>query len=403
MAKTLFADRMQRIKPSPSSAASQRARELKAAGRDIVSLTVGEPDFDTPAHIIEAAIIAMRAGQTRYTTVSGTNELKQAIIGKFQRENGISYAANEVMASTGAKQIIFNAFMSTVQSGDEVIIPAPYWVSYPDITLLAGGKPVQIDGRMESDFKLTPEALEAHITANTRWLVINAPGNPSGAVYSEAELLALAEVLRRHPRIWVLSDDIYEHICFDGQKLATLAAVAPDLKERILTVNGVSKAYAMTGWRLGYCGGPAALIKEMSKLQSQSTTNPNSIAQAATVAALEGPQDFLETLRSAYQRRRDIAIEMLGAVEGLQFSRPSGAFYVFVGCEGLIGRKTADGKVIESDRDLAEHLLEFGGVAVVHGAAFGLSPWFRISVATSDDVLRDGLSRIAKACAVLQP
>ncbi|MBZ8135411.1 pyridoxal phosphate-dependent aminotransferase [Afifella sp. IM 167] len=401
MSQPAFSDRVQRIKPSPSTAAAALARQLKAEGRDILSLTTGEPDFPTPPHIVEAAAEAMRRGETRYTNVGGTDALKAAVIEKFSAENGLAYEPAEVMASTGAKQIIFNALMATVNEGDEVIVPSPCWVSYPDMAMLAGGEPVIAETRAEDGFLLTAEALERLITPKTRWLVLNSPSNPSGAVYDAAAFQALGEVLARHPRIGVMSDDIYEHIIYDGRRFTAFAAACPELKDRTLTVNGVSKAYAMTGWRLGFCGGPAPLIKEMAKLQSQSTSNPSAIGQAGAIAALTGPKDFLAEMVGAFARRRDLICGRLEAIEGLSCTSPAGAFYAFPSCAGLIGRKTPERKVLESDWDVVRYLLDSVGVATVHGAAFCASPYFRISFATADEVLEEAGERIARACDAL--
>lgn len=401
MEPSLAAERMRRINPSPSSMAAQRARELKEAGHDIISLTTGEPDADTPAHIIDAALAAMRRGDTRYTATGGTTALKQAIVDKFRRENGLDYAPSEIMASTGGKQVIFNALMSTIDAGDEVVIPTPCWVSYPDMVLLAEGTPRMVPCGPATGFKITPEALEAALTPRTRWVMLNSPSNPSGAIYSAEELKALGEVLMRHERALVLTDDMYEHIVFDGRKTATIAAVCPELKERTLTVNGVSKAYAMTGWRLGFCGGPAGLITEMVKIQSQSTSNPSSVSQAAAVAALNGPKDFLAFQAQRFQRRRDDLVARLNEIDGIECEMPEGAFYVFPSCKAMIGRKTPQGGRLASDRELSLYLLEAEGVATVHGEAFGLSPHFRISFASSDEALREACVRIRRACAAL--
>jgi len=395
---SLIADRINRIKPSPSSMAGQRARELRAAGRDIVGLTAGEPDFDTPGHVVEAAARAMAASRTKYTDVGGTPELKAAIVAKFRRENGLEYGNGEVIAGTGGKQVIFNALMCTVQEGHEVIVPAPYWVSYPDIVALAGGTPVFAPCAPEHGFKLQPADLERAITPRTRWLVLNAPNNPSGAVYSREELAGLAEVLMRHPQVWVMTDDMYEHILYDGRSFHTMAQVEPALRERTLTVNGVSKAYAMTGWRIGYGGGPAELIKAMTKLQSQSTSNPSSIGQAAAVAALNGPQDFIAERAAIFQRRRDEVVSLLRAIDGLSCHAPEGAFYVFPSCAGMIGRKTPRGAVIRNDEDFVLYLLDEENLAVLQGAAYGVSPFFRISFAASIELLREGCARLKRAC-----
>ena len=397
-----IASRLNRIKPSPSSMAGQRARELRAQGRDIVGLTAGEPDFETPQHIKEAASRAMSEGQTRYTDVGGTPKLKEAIAHKFKSENGLAYAANEIIVGTGAKQVIFNALMCTVDAGDEVIVPAPFWVSYPDITLLAGGVPVPVDCPSSKGFKLQPEALERAITPRTRWLVLNAPNNPSGAAYTHAELKALAEVLMRHPHVWVMTDDIYEHILYDGRKFATIAQVEPALKERTLTINGVSKAYAMTGWRIGYGGAPAALVKAMVKLQSQSTSNPSSISQAAALEALSGPQDFIAERTKIFQSRRDMVVKTLNAIPGITCHLPEGAFYVFPSCANAIGKTTPEGKVLATDEDFVMYLLESQNLAVLQGAAYGVSPFFRISFATSVEKLQEGLRRLRLACEALR-
>ena len=398
----LIAERLNRIKPSPSSMAGQRARELRAAGRDIIGLTSGEPDFDTPQNVCEAATRAMSASQTKYTDVGGTPELRAAIADKFRRDNRLDYAPNELIVGTGGKQIIFNAFMCTVQAGDEVIVPAPYWVSYPDIVLLAEGKPVFVNCLPENAFKLTPAQLEAAITPRTRWLVLNAPNNPSGATYSYAELKGLAEVLLRHPHVWVMTDDIYEHILYDGREFATIAQVEPALKERTLTINGVSKAYAMTGWRIGYGGAPAELVKAMVKLQSQSTSNPSSISQAAALEALNGPQDFIAERTRVFQSRRDAVVSALNTMPGITCHAPEGAFYVFPSCAALLGKTTPDGKRIETDEDFVMYLLDAQNLAVLQGGAYGVSPFFRISFATSMQRLEAGLARLRTACEQLR-
>ena len=398
----LIAERLNRIKPSPSSMAGQRARELRAAGRDIIGLTSGEPDFDTPQNICEAATRAMSASQTKYTDVGGTPELRAAIADKFRRDNRLDYAPNELIVGTGGKQIIFNAFMCTVQAGDEVIVPAPYWVSYPDIVLLAEGKPVFVNCLPENAFKLTPAQLEAAITPRTRWLVLNAPNNPSGATYSYAELKGLAEVLLRHPHVWVMTDDIYEHILYDGREFATIAQVEPALKERTLTINGVSKAYAMTGWRIGYGGAPAALVKTMVKLQSQSTSNPSSISEAAALEALTGPQDFIAERSRVFQSRRDAVVTALNSMPGITCHAPEGVFYVFPSCAALLGKTTPDGKRIETDEDFVMYLLDAQNLAVLQGGAYGVSPFFRISFATSMQRLEAGLARLRTACEQLR-
>jgi aspartate aminotransferase len=398
----LIATRLDRIKPSPSSMATARVKELRAAGREIIGLTVGEPDFDTPPHIIEAAYDAMKSGKTRYTVVDGTPELKRAVREKFERENGLVFAQDEVSVGNGGKQVIFNALTCTVEEGDEVIVPAPYWVSYPDMVLLNGGRPVIVECDVNSGYKMTPAQLEAAITPRTKWLVLNSPCNPTGASYTRAELVALGEVLSRHPHVWILTDDVYEHLIYDGLEFATFAQCNPHLQERTLTVNGVSKAYAMTGWRIGFAGGPKTLIKAMAKLQSQSTTNPSAISQAAALAALNGPKDFLADWRTQFQRRRDLVVDRLNAIEGLYCPRPTGAFYVYPSCAGVIGRRTPDGRVIANDSDFVMYLLETQDVGVIQGAAFGLSPAFRISFATSYEQLQEGCRRIALACESLR-
>jgi|694.fasta_scaffold95848_2 aspartate aminotransferase len=395
---SFIADRLNRIKPSPSSMATQRARALKAAGHDVVGLTAGEPDFDTPPNVVEAVVRAMAASKTKYTDIGGTPELKAAVCDKFLRENQLTYSTSEVIVGTGGKQVIFNALMATVQKGVEVIVPAPFYVSYPDIVLLAGGTPVPVMCPPDKGFKLQPEDLERAITPRTRWLVLNAPNNPSGAVYSRQELRALAEVLIRHPHVWVLSDDIYEHVLFDGREFCTMAQVAPELKERTLTVNGVSKAYAMTGWRIGYCAAPAELIKAITKLQSQSTSNPSSIGQAAALEALTGPQGFIAERTKIFQDRRDAVVAQLNAIPGITCHSPEGAFYVFPSCAGVLGKKAPDGRVIKTDEDFVLYLLDAEKLAGVHGAAYGCAPFFRFSFATSMAVLDEGCARLKRAC-----
>lgn len=399
---SFLADRLSRVKPSATMAVTAKATELKEAGRDIVSLSAGEPDFPTPDFVVEAAIKAMKEGQTRYTPVPGTSAVRKAIQGKFKRENNLDYNLDQIIVGTGGKQVLYNACMATLNEGDEVVIPAPYWVSYPDMVLLAEGTPVFVQAPAENGFRITPEQLDAAITPKTKWVILNSPSNPSGAGYTAEHLKGLAEVLRKHPHVHIMTDDMYEHIVYDDFEFATIAQVAPDLYDRTLTVNGVSKAYSMTGWRIGYAGGPRELIKAMSKVQSQSTSNPNSIAQAATVAALNGPQDFIAERNEVFKKRRDMVVAMLNEAEGLECPTPEGAFYVYPKCEGVIGRKTPDGKVIESSEDFITYLLESEGVAVVHGAAFGLDPHFRISYATSDEALKDACGRIQRACASLK-
>lgn len=390
---------LRRIAPSATIAISAKARALKAAGRDVIALSAGEPDFDTPDNIKDAAIAAIKAGKTKYTDPDGMPELKAAICAKFKRENGLDYKPAQIHVAPGGKPVIYNALVATLNPGDEVIIPAPYWVSYPDMTLLAGGTPVSVETTAQSGFKITPEALEAAITPKTKWLIINSPSNPSGGAYTRAELAALAEVLLRHPQVWVLTDDMYEHLVFDDFEFTTIAQVEPKLYDRTLTMNGVSKGYSMTGWRIGYAGGPEALIKAMGKMISQTTSNPCSISQWAALEALNGPQDFIKPNAKLFQERRDLVVSMLNQATGLHCPTPEGAFYVYPSCAGLIGKTAPSGKVIATDEDFAVELLETEGVAVVHGAAFGLSPFFRISYATANDVLEDACARIQRFCA----
>ena len=397
-----LSDTLSRVKPSPTIAVSNLAAELKAQGKDVIGLGAGEPDFDTPQNIKDAAKAAIDAGRTKYTAVDGIAELKQAICKKFERENGLSYKPSQVSVGTGGKQILYNALMATLNPGDEVIIPAPYWVSYPDMVLLAGGTPVIATATIETNFKLTPEALEAAITPKTKWFIFNSPSNPTGAGYTRAELKALTDVLLRHPHVWIMSDDMYEHLVFDGFEFCTPAEVEPALYERTLTCNGVSKAYAMTGWRIGYAAGPENLIGAMRKIQSQSTSNPSSVSQWAAVEALNGPQDFLADNVALFLRRRNLVVEMLNAAEGITCPTPDGAFYVYPSIAGCIGKTSPVGKKIETDEDFATALLEEEGVAVVFGGAFGLSPNFRVSYATSDDNLREACSRIQRFCAGLK-
>ncbi len=392
---------IQRIQPSATIAVSNRAAELKAAGRDVIGLGAGEPDFDTPDHVKDAAIAAIRAGKTKYTAVDGTPELKAAIAAKFRRDNGLAYDASQITVNVGGKQTIFNAMLATVGPGDEVIIPAPYWVSYPDIVAFTGATPVIVPCPLAQGFKLEPAQLQAAITPQTRWLILNSPSNPTGAAYTADELKALADVLLRHPHVMVLTDDMYEHIVFDGFAFATIAQVEPALFDRTLTMNGASKAYAMTGWRIGFAGGPAWLVKAMAKIQSQSTSNPCSIAQAAATAALSGDQSFLKERAAVFQGRRDLVVSMLNQAPGLACPRPEGAFYVYPDCSGLIGRRTPDGRMLRTDEDVAAYFLDSVGVAVVHGAAFGLSPAFRISYATDTATLEEACRRIQEACAAL--
>ena len=399
---SILAPRITRIKPSPTLAVSQQARELKASGRDIISLGAGEPDFDTPDHIKQAAILAMTQGDTKYTNVDGTPALKKAVSHKFQTENHLEYKPEEIIVSNGAKQILYNAFMATLKANDEVIIPAPYWVSYPDIVLLAEGIPVVVECPADKGFKLDPALLEQSLTPKTKWVILNSPSNPTGSGYAYDELKALADLLLEYPQVSILSDDIYEHLVYDEFEFVTLAQVEPRLRDRLLVVNGVSKAYAMTGWRIGYAAGPKDLIKAMGTIQGQSTANPCSISQAAAVAALEGPQEFLQKRNQAFRERRDLVFSMINQTAGLSCLKPVGAFYVFPSCEGAIGAVTPSGQRIDTDEDFVRYLLDQEGVAVVHGGAFGLEPFFRISYATSLDLLREGCIRIQKACAALR-
>jgi aspartate aminotransferase len=398
---SLLAARLAAVKPSATMAVTARAAELKAEGRDIIGLGAGEPDFDTPDNIKEAAIAAMRAGDTKYTNVDGTPRLKDAIAEKFRRENGLEYKRSQVTVACGGKHIIFNAMMATLDEGDEVVIPAPYWVSYPDIVLFSGGTPVAIEAPLAQGFKITPAQLDAAITPRTKWLILNSPSNPTGAAYARDELKGLAEVLLAHPHVYILADDIYEHIVYDGFDFTTIAEVEPRLYHRTLTMNGVSKAYAMTGWRIGYAAGPEPLVKAMATIQSQSTSNPCSISQAAAIEALTGPQDFIPVRAAAFCKRRNRVVELLNAAPGITCSEPDGAFYVYPGCDGLIGKKTADGKVLENDTDVTAWLLEVAGVAVVQGAAFGVSPCFRISYAASMEILEEACTRIVRASETL--
>ncbi|MDR3496515.1 MAG: pyridoxal phosphate-dependent aminotransferase [Ancalomicrobiaceae bacterium] len=397
-----LSDSLSRIKPSATIAVTNKARELKAAGKDVIGLGAGEPDFDTPDNIKEAAIKAIRDGKTKYTAVDGIPELKAAIVAKFQRENGLSYKPSQISVGVGGKQVLYNALLATLNPGDEVIIPAPYWVSYPDIVLLGGGTPVFVETSLATSFKLAPEALEAAITPNTKWLIFNSPSNPSGAAYSRAELKALTDVLVRHPHVWVMTDDMYEHLVYDDFVFTTPAEVEPSLYERTLTVNGVSKAYCMTGWRIGYGAGPEKLIKAMATLQSQSTSNPTSISQYASVEALNGSQDFIAKNNAVFKQRRDLIVSMLNQANGIKCPTPEGAFYVYPSCAGTIGRKAPSGRVIATDEDFVTELLESEGVAVVQGSAFGLAPHFRISYATATSALEEAGHRIQRFCGNLR-
>lgn len=393
---------LSRVKPSPTIAVTTMAQELKAAGRDVIGLGAGEPDFDTPENIKQAGIAAINAGKTKYTAPDGIVELKQAICDKLKRDNALDYTTAQISVGTGGKQILYNALMATLNPGDEVVIPAPYWVSYPDMVLLAGGEPVVAQATMETDFKLTPEQLEAAITPKTKWFIFNSPSNPTGAAYTHDELKALTDVLLRHPHVWVMTDDMYEHLTYDGFKFCTPAEIEPKLYDRTLTCNGVSKAYAMTGWRIGYAAGPQPLIAAMRKIQSQSTSNPCTISQWAAVEALNGPQDFIDTNNAMFKRRRDLVVDMLNAAEGITCPTPEGAFYVYPSVAPLIGKTTPNGTLIKDDETFATALLEESGVAVVFGAAFGLSPNFRVSYATSDAALTEACTRIQGFCASLK-
>ena len=395
---TFLSATLDRVKPSPTIAVTTKAAELKAAGRDVIGLGAGEPDFDTPQNIKDAAVAAIAAGKTKYTAVDGIPELKEAICAKFTRDNDLSYTPSQVTVGTGGKQVLYNAFMATLNAGDEVIIPAPYWVSYPDMVLLAGGTPVTVEASLEANFKITAAQLEAAITPNTKWFLFNSPSNPTGAGYSWSELKELTDVLLRHPHVWIMTDDMYEHLAYGNFKFCTPAQVEPQLYDRTLTVNGVSKAYAMTGWRIGYAAGPEHLIKAMRKVQSQSTSNPCSVSQSAAVEALNGTQDFLAPNNRLFERRRDLVVDMLNTAPGIVCPRPEGAFYVYPSIAGCIGKTSAAGTVISDDEVFATALLEETGVAVVFGAAFGLSPNFRVSYATSDEALKEACQRIIDFC-----
>ena len=398
-----LADHLKRIKPSPTIAVTDKARALKAAGRNVIGLGAGEPDFDTPEHIKEAAIRAIKEGRaSKYTAVDGIPELKQAVAQKFKRENGLDYKTSQITVSVGGKQVLYNAFMATLNPGDEVIIPAPYWVSYPDMVLLAGGTPVEVVCGMDKGFKITAEALARAITPKTKWFLLNSPANPTGAAYSRAELRALADVLVKHPHVHVMTDDMYEHLTYDAFEFTTPAQVEPELYARTLTINGVSKAYCMTGWRIGYAGGPEPLIKAMAMIQSQSTTNPAAVSQWAALEALNGPQDFIAKHNKIFQERRDLVVSMLNQAKGLKCPMPEGAFYVYPSCAGTMGKKTQVGKTLASDEDFVSELLEEEGVAVVHGTAFGLGPAFRISYATKTEDLEEACRRIQRFCGNLK-
>ncbi|MEQ8709196.1 MAG: pyridoxal phosphate-dependent aminotransferase [Rhodospirillales bacterium] len=396
-----FATRMGNIRTSPSAVMTEKSRSMRAKGLEVIALSSGEPDFPTPDHVLEAAHAAMLRGETKYTPIGGSVEMKQAAIDKFKRENGITYAMNEVIIGNGAKQVIFNALMAGTEPGDEIIMPAPYYVAYVDMIKFAGGVLVTVPCGEENDFKLTGAQLEASITPKTRWLMLNSPNNPTGAVYEEADLRELADVLLRHPHVGIISDDIYEHIAFEGLKPTTIVAVEPTLKDRTVTVNGISKAFAMTGWRVGYAGAPASMISEMHKLQSLVTSGASSVGQAAAIAALNGPQEYLAERAKSFEERRDLVASMLNQAPGISCPRPKGAFYVYPSCAGVIGKKTPQGKVIENDLDFVEYLLETEYVATVHGGAYGVSPYFRISYASSTEELTTACERIQRACAAL--
>jgi aspartate aminotransferase len=387
-----------RIQPAQTIAVSQKARDLKAAGRDVIGLGAGEPDFDTPDNIKEAAIAAMRRGETKYTAVEGIPELRKAVAAKFKRENGLEYGPAQCFVAPGGKAVIYAAMIATLNPKDEVVIPAPYWVSYPDIVQLAGARPKIVETKLEDGFRLTPRALSRAISRRTKWFIFNQPSNPTGACYTREQLKALTDVLMANPHVWILTDDMYEHLVYGGFQFSTIAQVEPRLYERTLTMNGVSKAYAMTGWRIGYCGGPEPLIRAMSKLQSQTVSSASSISQWASVEALNGPQDFIPTFQRAFEERRDLVVSMLNQARGVECPKPEGAFYVYPSIRKLMGRRSPSGKIIKTDEEFASELLEIEGVAVVHGAAFGLSPFFRISYATSNEQLEDACGRIQRFC-----
>ncbi len=397
-----IAQRLSQVKPSPTASLFGKVAELRAAGRSVVGLVAGEPDFDTPDNIKHAAIKAIQSGHTKYTAVDGMPELKQAIRAKFARENELDYAPNQIIVSVGGKHVIFNALLATLSDGDEVVIPAPYWVSYPEMVLLCGGVPVTVRTDADGGFKLNAPELERAITRKTKWLILNSPSNPSGAAYTKDELIAIADVVRRNPHVMVLSDEIYEHLVYGEFKFFSFASVAPDLKDRILTMNGVSKTYSMTGWRIGYAGGPADIIKAMAAVQSHSTTNPTSISQAAAIEALNGPQDYIPKNVATFSRRRELVLGLLNAIPGIHCHRPEGAFYVYPSCEGVIGKKRPDGATIKTDEDFIMYLLEDAGVGLVFGGAFGMSPYFRVSYAASDEILKTACEKIAAAVSKLK-
>jgi aspartate aminotransferase len=394
---SIVSNSLKRIKPSPTIAVTQKARELKASGKDIIGLGAGEPDFDTPDNIKQAAIQAIKDGDTKYTAVDGTPALKNAIIKKFKRENNLNYQIDQITVGAGGKHVIYNAMMATLNEGDEVVVPAPYWVSYPDMVLLAGGIPVILECNEKQGFKINPSELEKTITKKTKWIILNSPSNPTGACYSEKDIREIAKVLEKHPHVYILSDDIYEHVVYAGFKFFTIAQI-DSLKDRVLTMNGVSKAYSMTGWRIGYAAGPKEIIKAIAKIQSQSTTNPSSISQAAAVEALNGTQDFIKQRAKSFQERRDYVVKTLNEIEGIECLNPDGAFYVFPSCKGLIGKKDINGNDIKKDTDFVQSLLENNGVAVVQGSAFGLEGFFRISYATSMENLKKAMEKISSFC-----
>ena len=398
---SIVSNNLKRIKPSPTMAVTQKAKELKASGKDIIGLGAGEPDFDTPDNIKQAAIKAIKDGDTKYTPVDGTPTLKNAIIKKFKRENNLDYQIDQITVGTGGKQVIYNAMMATLNEGDEVIIPAPYWVSYPDIVLLAGGTPVILECNEKQSFKINPTELEKYITKKTKWIILNSPSNPTGACYSKKDIKEIGNVLKKHPHVFILSDDIYEHVVYGDFKFFTIAQI-DKLKHRVLTMNGVSKAYSMTGWRIGYAAGPKDIIKAIAKIQSQSTTNPSSISQAAAVEALNGVQNFIKERARSFEERRDFVVKALNAIEGIECLNPDGAFYVFPSCKGLIGKKDNKGKEIKKDTDFVQSLLENNGIAVVQGSAFGLEGFFRISYATSMENLQKALEKISRFCKSLK-
>ena len=394
---SIISNNLKKIKPSPTIAVTQKARELKAAGKDVIGLGAGEPDFDTPENIKEAAIKAIKDGDTKYTAVDGTPALKKAIVDKFKRENNLDYDLDQITVGAGGKHVIYNAMMATLNEGDEVIVPAPYWVSYPDMVLLAGGTPIILECNEKQGFKVSPSELEKVITPKTKWIILNSPSNPTGACYSESDIRELSKVLTKHSHVYILSDDIYEHVIYEGFKFFTIAQIN-ELKDRVLTMNGVSKAYSMTGWRIGYAAGPKEIVKAIAKIQSQSTTNPSSISQAAAVEALNGKQDFIKERAKSFQERRDFVVRALNEIDGIECLNPDGAFYVFPSCKGLIGKKDLNGNVLNNDSDFVKSLLENSGVAVVQGSAFGLEGFFRISYATSMENLKKALEKISSFC-----